>query len=212
MLNVFLNTKTAENTLQFGTRKCKYMLVGKDTKNVLKSHLMIDEWKITYSETGNIIENYSGQTPIEETEHQKYLGFNISSTGNNMVNINAVKKKSIGIIRKIIIRLNSLKLGKYYFECAAIFMLSMLRPSILYASEMYYGLKENELRHLEKIEEEYLRKILKTGKGCPISQLYLEMGLYPARFEIQKLRMLYLKYVLEQTEDSLVKRSLIFEL
>ena len=109
-------------------------------------------------------------------------------------------------------RLNSLKLGKYYFECAAIFMLSMLRPSILYASEMYYGLKENELRHLEKIEEEYLRKILKTGKGCPISQLYLEMGLYPARFEIQKLRMLYLKYVLEQTEDSLVKRFLILQL
>ena len=173
---------------------------------------MIDEWKITYSETGNIIENYSGQTPIEETEHQKYLGFNISSTGNNMVNINAVKKKSIGIIRKIIIRLNSLKLGKYYFECAAIFMLSMLRPSILYASEMCYGLKENELRHLEKIEEEYLRKILKTGKGCPISQLYLEMGLYPARFEIQKLRMLYLKYGLEQTEDSLVKRFLSLQL
>ena len=33
MLNVFLNIKTAEKTLQFGTAKCKYMMIGKDTKN-----------------------------------------------------------------------------------------------------------------------------------------------------------------------------------
>ena len=85
-------------------------------------------------------------------------------------------------------------------------MLSMLRPSILYASEMYYNLKEKEIRHLEKIEEDFLRKILKTGKGCPISQLYLEMGIYPARFEIQKLRLLFLKYILDQKENSLVKQ------
>ena len=212
MLNAFLNMKTAEKTLQFGTKKCKFMLVGKDTKNVMKNNLMVDEWKINYSETGHIVEKYSGQTSIEQTEHQKYLGFIISSTGNNMINIKAVKMKSIGIIRKIISRLSSLKLGKYYFECAVILMKSMLRPSILYASELYYNLKESELRHLEKIEEEYLRKVLKTGKGCPLSQLYLEMGIYPARYEIKKIRLLYLKYVLEQKDDSLVKKFLNLQL
>ena len=191
MLNAFLNIKTAEKTLQFGIKKCKFMMVGKDTKNIMKNNLMVDEWKVNYSETGNIVEKYSGQTLIEQTEHQKYLGFIISSSGNNMINIKAVKMKSIGIIRKIISRLSSLKLGKYYFECAVILMKSMLRPSILYASEMYYNLKESEIRHIEKIEEEYLRKILKTGKGCPLSQLYLEMGIYPARYEIKKIRLLY---------------------
>ena len=206
MLNSFLNAKTAEKTLQFGNSKCKYMVVGKDTENMIDNNLKVDEWKISYTETGDITEHFNGQTPIQKTEQQKYLGFVLSSTGDNMVNIHEIRKKSIGIIRKIINKLNSLKLRNYYFECAVIFMLSMLRPSILYASEMYYNLKECQLRQIEKIEESYLRKVFKTTKGCPISQLYLEIGVVPARFEIKKLRLLYLKYILSQNEDSLVRK------
>ena len=63
---------------------------------------MVDTWTVDYSETGNILEKYDGQTPIDQTEQQKYLGFIISNTGNNMVNISAVKKKSFGIIQKIL--------------------------------------------------------------------------------------------------------------
>ena len=63
-------------------------------------------------------------------------------------------------------------------------------------------LKESELRKIEQIEEGFLRRILKTNKGCPISQLYLEIGQIPARFEIKKMRLLFLKYILEQKEKS----------
>ena len=51
-----------------------------------------------------------------------------------------------------------------------------------------------------------MRKILKTTKGCPITQLYLSVGQYPARFELQKIRLLYLKYILEQDEESKLKK------
>ena len=71
---------------------------------------------------------------------------------------------------------------------------------------MCYNFKEKEVRQIERIEEEYMRKILNTSRGCPITQLYLEYGQYPARFEIQKRRLLYLKYILEQPEDSLIKK------
>ena len=63
----------------------------------------------------------------------------------------------------------------------------MLRGSILYAADMYYALKETELRQIERIEESYMRKVMKTTKGCPIVQIYLEMGQIPARFEVQKI-------------------------
>jgi hypothetical protein len=49
-------------------------------------------------------------------------------------------------------------------------------------------------------------KILKTSRGCPISQQYLEIGQTPARFEIQKMRLLYLKYILEQSEETLLRK------
>ena len=69
-----------------------------------------------------------------------------------------------------------------------------------------YNLKEIEIRHIERIEESYLRKVLNTTRGCPIVQLYLEMGHTPARVEIQKSRLLFMHYILQQTEDSTINR------
>jgi hypothetical protein len=216
-LNAFINVKTAEKMLQFGPKKCKSMLIGKDTENVLNNNLDVDNWIVEHVEnkvTGeaDLVEYYGGKVEIEKAEEYTYLGFVISCKGDNMANIRQVENKSIGVIRTIINKLNSLNLKQYYFECALLFMNVMLRGSILYAADMYYSLKEAELRKIERIEENYLRKILKTTKGCPITQLYLEVGQYPARFEIKKMRLLYLKYILEQDEESTLKKFLMLQI
>ena len=122
------------------------------------------------------------------------------------------KNKSIGVIRKICNKLKSMNLKQYYFECALILMNVMFRGTILYAADMYYALKENELRQIEMIEEGYMRKIFKTTKGCPITSLYLHLGQTPARFEILKMRLLYLKYILEQPEESSINKMLKLQL
>ena len=76
------------------------MLVGKNTVNFINNKLLVDSWKIEYKaniETGedDIVESYVGQLPIGKTNKQKYLGFIISNTGDNMANIREIKKKSI---------------------------------------------------------------------------------------------------------------------
>ena len=187
------------------------MLVGKDKGNVLNSVLSVDNWETKYvenKETGELEleEKYIGLTEIGQTEEQTYLGFVVSSTGDNLANIRKLEQKSIGGIRKILNILEGLNLQKYYFECSVILMNSMLRPSILYASEMYYNLKENEIRRIERIEEKFMRKVLNTTKGCPIVQLYLTLGQIPARYEIKKMKLMFLKYILEQSEESLLKK------
>ena len=101
---------------------------------------------------------------------------------------------------------------QYYFECAIIFMNVILRPSILYGGECYYNLTESQLRSIERIEEKYLRKILKTSKGCPLVQMYLESGQWPARFELQKIRCLFLKQILRQDENSQVYKFVQLQL
>ena len=168
----------------------------------------MDKWEVKHeeSETGEevFVETHVGQVAIEETEEQRYLGFVLSSSGNNMVNINHMKKKAKGIIRRIFTILGNLNLQKYYVECAILFLKVMLRSSILYACETYYNLKENEIRALEMIEEGFLRELFKTGRGCPVSQLYAEVGLIPARYEIIKIRLLYLQEILTQKEDSMI--------
>ena len=125
-----------------------------------------------------------------------------------MANIRQLENKSIGVVRKIFNKLGCMNLQQYYFEGAVILLNTMLRGSILYACEMYHNLKESEIRRIERIEEGFMRKILHTSKGCPITQLYLEIGQAPARFQIQKMRLLYLKYILDQEEESILKKFL----
>ena len=111
------------------------MLVSKNTENVINNPLTVDKWNVKHVEnieTGDsdLIETYEGRVEIEKTEKQKYLGFVLSCTGDNMVNITAMKNKSICSIIKIFAKLDSLHLKKYYFECGIIFLNVMLRSSI----------------------------------------------------------------------------------
>lgn len=208
-MNILLNVKSAEKGLQFGVSKCKKMTIGKRKENWINTELFVDGWKESYVENGDtgevdLVESYIGEVEIEEVTEQRYLGFVISASGNNLCNIKAMENKSIGLIRTIMNKLECLKLRQYYFECAIILMKTILRSSILYAGECYYNLTETQLRSIERIEENYLRKILKTSRGCPIVQMYLECGVWPARFELQKMRCLFLKQILAQDKQSQV--------
>ena len=99
-----------------------------------------------------------------------------------------------------------MNLGMFYLECSLVFNNTILRPSILYASETLYNLTEVEIRQIERLEESYWRQILKTSRSCPLAEIYLSVGQKPARFEIVKRRMLFLKNILDQDETSITKQ------
>jgi hypothetical protein len=127
-MNSVISAKTAEKRLQFGVSKCKSMLISKAGNEVIKNPILVDEWNVKHSDgSSDLVESYEGKVAIDETEEQKYLGFIISSKGDNLKNITAMKNKSVWIIRKIFNRLQSLSLKKYFFECAILFLNIMLR-------------------------------------------------------------------------------------
>ena len=117
-MNAIINSKTAEKRLQFGVAKCKSMLISKRPDIVLNSQLAVDSWSSEHIANMNtdeteLVEKYEGKIKIGRTENQKYLGFLLSSKGDNMKNITNIKNKSIGITRKLFTKLESLKLKKY---------------------------------------------------------------------------------------------------
>ena len=97
-------------------------------------------------------------------------------------------------------------LETYTVRSGIIYLNSLLRSSILYAAETYYNLSERNLRMLEIIEEDCLRKLLETGSECPIALLYLETGQLPARFHYQIMMLNFLKYILQQDLNSLISK------
>ena len=144
---------------------------------------------------------------MKNVSEQKYLGLIILKDGSNMKNIEAKRNRAIGIKKQIQFLLQGL--GKYTFEGGMIYLNSLLRSSILFAAKAMYNIKKNELRQIERIEEELLRKFFKTGKGCPLYQLYFEIGHIPARFAIARMKIVFLRYILTQEENSLMYQFLL---
>ena len=70
-------------------------------------------------------------------------------------------------------------------------------------------MSEKELRALESIEESALIKVFKTKRSCPRHLLYLDSGMYPARYQVHRQMLIVLQYILKQPNDSLLLR--IFE-
>ena len=177
-LNAFINIKTAEKKLQFGHNKCKTLTISHKNVNYVKSDLLIDHWVESHDKSDQLVKTFKGKIKMSEVTEQKYLGFVISSDGSNINNIEAKKKRAIGITKHIQYLIKDL--GKFTIECGIIYLNSLLRSSILFAAEAMYDIKENDFRHIEMIEEDLLRKLFKTGKVCTIFQLYFEAGQIPA--------------------------------
>ena len=97
-------------------------------------------------------------------------------------------------------------LGKYTFECGFIFLNSLIRSSVLYGAEATYNLTEKDLRELKRIEENQMKNIFKaeTGIQVPLHLMYLEGGQVPARYQIQRYKLNFLQYILQQEENSIL--------
>ena len=83
---------------------------------------------------------------------------------------------------------------------------AMLINGILTNSKAWYGIKKDEIEALEKIDENLLRTLLETPSSTPKEMLYLELGCLPIKFILRTRRLMFLQYILQQEENSLIHR------
>ena len=98
-------------------------------------------------------------------------------------------------------------LGKYTVESARIYFKSLLRDSLLYATETMINLKESDFKMVGKIKELTFRDLVKTKFSAPRNILYLELGITPARFVVKQRKIVYLRTILDNTDNSLLKKT-----
>ena len=212
-MNEFINTKTAMKRLQFGTSKCVKMHVGKTCNPTLCRDLFVDGWNVEAeenTETGQYFqkETFCGQVQMKQKQEQVYLGDVISVDGKHDKNVEARKNKSQGIINQIMQILQSVCYGKYYFEVAMVLRSSLLLSSLLLNSEAWVNLSDKNIRSLEQTDEILLAKILDSEANTSNVFKYLELGVYPVRYEIMKRKILFLHYLLQQDKHSMIYKVL----
>ena len=205
-VTAFINSKTNTKKLQFGVEKCHQLHVG--NKESLCPDLQINNWGIEKkSEIMTGFENLSDvqvdDYKLEKVENEKYLGDVISADGTNTKNVISRQNKSYGINKQIGSMLREVCYGPYFFEVAMIYRESLLLSSILTNSEAWYKVTKQDIDTLEKCDESLLRMVPCTTTKC---MLYLESGVRPIRFHIMARRLMFLWYILNEDDSSLILR------
>ena len=200
IVNVAMNENSAEKILQFNDIKCKYIKIGKKKEIVTSQTLEVDTWNTTHDNKDNLTEEEGEKKPMTEVMELKYLGFVIASSASNVPNILDRRRKSMSTPNTIMKMTKGL--GTHTLQSGMVYLNSLLRASLLYACEAYVNLSEKEFRLQESTEENCLIKLLDSGIHCPRSILYLEVGHTPARFQIWKLMLNYLQYILKEERNT----------
>ena len=75
-------------------------------------------------------------------------------------------------------------------------------------SEAWYNVTKAEYDFIETVDLMFMRKLLDAPLGTPKEMLYLELGCLPFRDIIQRRRLSYLQYLLQEDPLSMVHRFL----
>ena len=214
-LNAYINARTSTKSLQYGVIKCKKIHIGKRRNMDICSDISVDAWEVQevtdihtgLAETNDI---YIGKDKIESTISSKYLGDIVSGSGNNEATVAARVSRGTGIVNEICQLLHNIYFGKYFFQTAIIYRNSLLISSLLTNCETWQNLRQKDIFALSKVDQILLRKILSCPQSTPVEMIFGELGLWPVEWVIRSQRLSFLKYILEQEEESLVRQ--VFEI
>ena len=114
----------------------------------------------------------------------------------------------MGVINQIMQILESTFFGKYYFEVAVVLRESLFLSSLLLNSEAWVNYSDKDVRILEQCDEILLTKILDCDANTSNALKYLELGIFPVRFEIMRRKIAFLQYILKEDKNSMIYQIL----
>ena len=184
--NSVINSFIESKKLKFGKSKCHRMHIGKSDKNCpsLKVHGF----------------------QMDGSKCEKYLGDLISADGKITDNIAARKNKGFGLSDGIVAILDEIPLGRFKIEMGLELRQAMLINGILYNSEAWQSISDDEFKQLDLIDNHILRKILGAHSKTSTSFLHLETGTIPIRFVIANRRLVFYYNIMSKPGSELIKR------
>ena len=171
----------------------------------------VDAWvdEVNISEEGEdtLIDKYIGKVDMKNVEDKKYLGQILSKDLKNDKNIKDKVNKSYGNVNKIITTLIERPFGKFTFQAATVMRNGILIGSLLNNSETWIQLTKKNIEEIEKPDKVLKDKLLDSKASTVF--YYLEFGMLPVKYVILKKRLKFLKYILDEDINSMIRR--VFE-
>ena len=136
------------------------------------------------------------------------LGDLINTTGNIKATVADRVARGYGIISEIRAIISEVPLGRYKLEIGLQLRQAMFLNGLLYNSEAWHSVTQEDVTALEKLDESLLRFLLGSHAKSPLEMLYLESGATPIKFVLTSRRMNFLHTILKREDEELTKRVL----
>ena len=210
--NTLINTRTNIMGLQFGRDKCVKMHIGKTLNKDICTDCKVDAWKdklIVQDGQDKLEDEFIGEETMKTVQEKKYLGDIIAEDMKNTTNIRSKTNKAVGIVNKVLTSIKERPYGRHTFRAASIMRQSLLLGSLLNNSESWINITKKDLDDLEKPDTMVHRGILCTEGNPSKVFMHLEFGSIPVRFVIMEKRLNFLKYILNESMESMIRQ--VFE-
>lgn len=136
----------------------------------------------------------------------KYLGDYITVDGLNSINIKERENKGIGAVMSVTSILKEVSPGHHYFSIGLLLRNTNVINSILFNSEVWFGLTLSQIETLESIDIQFYRRLFQAHSKTAKEAFYLETGKVPIRIIIQVRRLMYWWHINNLEETSLIKK------
>ena len=146
---------------------------------------------------------------MNNSDREKYLGEYIDKSGKLKATIEDRVRQGWGILSGIRAIINEVPLGRYKVEIGLQLRQAMLINGLLYNSEAWHSVSNEDITAIEKIDEALFRFLLSSHAKAPLEALYLESGAIPIRFIVKSRRLNFLQTLLKREEDELTRRILM---
>ena len=143
---------------------------------------------------------------MKQSSQEKYLGDIINKSGKTKHNIEARKAKGYGIVANILAILNEVPLGHWKIDAGLRLRQALFINGILFNSEAWHDVKEEDINSSEKADEALLRGIVRSHSKIPREALYLETASIPIKFILASRRLLYLYNILQKNQNEMVRK------
>ena len=143
---------------------------------------------------------------MSEADSVKYLGNIVTSRGGVTETIEDRRNKGWGKVATILGIIKEVDMGSRRLEVRLLLRRAILVNSLLFTAEAWSGVKEAELRRLEKVDQHLLRSLLFLHSKGALEFLHLESGTLKLRHILTINRMMYHHHILNLDENETVKK------
>ena len=128
--------------------------------------------------------------PMHEATSEKYLGDIINKSGTNKENLATRVAKGYGRVNTILALLDEAPLGWAKVKAGLRLRKAMLINAILFNSESWHDVSQDDVKSLEQVDQALLRGLVKGHAKVGLPALYMDLGQEPIRFILAQRRIM----------------------